>query len=157
VPGLKSVIAKDSGAKADVLLGHGDKVTIGKHTLEVRATPGHTSGCVTYVLNGGKACFTGDALLIRGCGRTDFQQGNAGTLFESVHREIFSLPDDCVVYPAHDYKGNTCSTVLEEKTLNPRLSKTKDEFIAIMDNLGLPYPKQIDNALPLNMVCGIQE
>lgn len=157
VPGMQSVIAKQAGAKADILLAHGDKVTIGKHSLEVRATPGHTDGCVTYVLNGGQACFTGDALLIRGCGRTDFQAGNAGQLYESVHGQIFTLPDNCVVYPAHDYKGHASSTVLEEKTLNPRLTKSKDDFVKLMDELGLPYPKQIDKALPLNLVCGIQD
>ena len=156
-PGMKSVISKDAGAKADLLVANGDKVTFGKHSLEVRATPGHTNGCVTYVLNGGDACFTGDALLIRGCGRTDFQGGSAATLHDSVHQQVFSLPETCVVYPAHDYKGHASSTVLEEKTLNPRLTKSKDEFIAIMNNLGLPYPKQIDKALPLNLVCGIQE
>jgi sulfur dioxygenase len=112
---------------------------------------------VTYVLNGGAACFTGDALLIRGCGRTDFQGGSAATLYDSVHQQVFSLPETCIVYPAHDYKGHASSTVLEEKTLNPRLTKSKDEFIEIMNNLGLPYPKQIDKALPLNLVCGIQE
>ena len=156
-PGMKSVISKDAGAKADLLVANGDKVTFGKHSLEVRATPGHTNGCVTYVLNGGDACFTGDALLIRGCGRTDFQGGSAATLYDSVHQQVFSLPATCVVYPAHDYKGHASSTVLEEKTLNPRLTKSKDEFIEIMNNLGLPYPKQIDKALPLNLVCGIQE
>ena len=157
VPGMKSVISKDAGAKADLQLANGDTVTIGKHSLEVRSTPGHTSGCVTYVLNGGAACFTGDALLIRGCGRTDFQQGDPGQLFDSVHSQVFSLPDTCVVYPAHDYKGHSSSTVLEEKTLNPRLTKTKEEFVQLMNALGLPYPKQIDKALPLNLMCGIQD
>lgn len=125
--------------------------------LEVRATPGHTDGCVSFVLNGGEAVFTGDAVLIRGCGRTDFQGGSAEKLFESVHQQIFSLPSTCLLYPAHDYKGHSVSTVEEEKTKNPRLTKTKDEFVEIMANLGLPYPTQIDRALPLNLVCGIQE
>ena len=101
--------------------------------------------------------FTGDALLVRGCGRTDFQGGSAETLYDSVHAQIFTLPDDTVVYPAHDYKGHRSSTVGEEKRLNPRLSKSKAEFVEIMGNLGLPYPKKIDEALPLNLVCGIQE
>ena len=125
--------------------------------LEVRATPGHTDGCLSYVCD--DMVFTGDAVLIRGCGRTDFQQGSVDRLYESVHTQIFSLPDDTIIYPAHDYKGHRCSTVGEEKALNPRLGsgKTKDEFIEIMAHLNLPYPKKIDEALPKNMVCGIQE
>jgi sulfur dioxygenase len=155
--GMKSVISKDAKAKADMLIGHGDKITFGKHALEVRSTPGHTDGCVTYVLNGSKACFTGDALLIRGCGRTDFQGGSAARLYDAVHEQVFSLPENCAVYPAHDYKGHAASTVGEEKKLNPRLTKSKEEFIELMNNLGLPYPKKIDASLPANMVCGIQD
>jgi len=154
---IKSGIAKASTAKADFFFEHGDIVKFGKHQLEVRATPGHTDGCVSFVLDGGKMVFTGDALLIRGCGRTDFQAGSPDLLYESVHSQIFTLPDDCVVYPAHDYKGHMSSTVKEEKTLNPRLTKTKAEFADLMNNLGLPYPAQIDRALPLNLVCGIQD
>jgi sulfur dioxygenase len=157
IPGCKSGIAKAAGAKADLHYNHGDTIAFGSHSLEVRSTPGHTDGCVTYVLDGGKMCFTGDAVLIRGCGRTDFQAGDAGKLYDSVHSQIFSLPESCVLYPAHDYKGLTSSTVGEEKTQNYRLTKSKEEFVSIMDNLGLPYPKQIDRALPLNMVCGIQD
>lgn len=157
VPSCKSMISKESGAKADEFLEDGQIVTFGKHEIEVRATPGHTNGCVTFVLNKGVMCFTGDAVLIRGCGRTDFQQGDSGMLYDKVHSKIFTLPDDCLLYPAHDYKGMTNSTVLEEKTNNPRLTKTKDEFVDIMEKLGLPYPKQIDKALPLNLMCGIQD
>uniref|UniRef100_A0A6T8PRG9 persulfide dioxygenase n=2 Tax=Hemiselmis andersenii TaxID=464988 RepID=A0A6T8PRG9_HEMAN len=157
IPGCKSAISTASGAKADEKFDHGKVFTIGSHKLAVRATPGHTDGCVTFVLNDGEACFTGDAVLIRGCGRTDFQAGNSEMLYDKVHEEIFSLPESCVLYPAHDYKGHTSSTVGEEKTLNPRLTKTKAEFVEIMANLGLPYPAQIDRALPLNMVCGIQD
>jgi len=155
LPGVRSVIAKDSGAKADVHVAHGDRVEFGDAFLEVRATPGHTEGCLSYVCD--NMVFTGDALLVRGCGRTDFQGGSAETLYDSVHAQIFTLPDDTVVYPAHDYKGHRSSTVGEEKRLNPRLSKSKAEFVEIMGNLGLPYPKKIDEALPLNLVCGIQE
>jgi sulfur dioxygenase len=90
-------------------------------------------------------------------GRTDFQGGSAAKLYETVHAQVFSLPEDCVVYPAHDYKGHAASTVGEEKTLNPRLTKSKDDFIELMNNLGLPYPKKIDASLPANMVCGIQD
>ncbi|EKX40363.1 hypothetical protein GUITHDRAFT_96377 [Guillardia theta CCMP2712] len=157
LPEMKSVISGKSGAKADQHIQHGDVIKFGRHKLEVRSTPGHTDGCVTYVLNDGVMCFTGDALLIRGCGRTDFQQGDPSLLYDSVHKEVFSLPDNCIVYPAHDYKGLMSSTVLEEKTLNPRLTKSKEEFVELMNNLGLPYPKQIDKALPMNLVCGIQD
>ena len=154
-PGVKSVIAEASGAVADVKVRPGDRVAFGDLHLEVRATPGHTAGCLSYVFD--DMVFTGDALLIRGCGRTDFQGGSSETLYDSVHSQIFTLPDDTVVYPAHDYKGHRSSTVGEEKRLNPRLGKTKQEFVDIMANLGLAYPKKIDEALPKNMVCGVQD
>jgi sulfur dioxygenase len=152
---VKSVIAAASGADADVKVAHGDRVTFGDLAIEVRATPGHTNGCVTYVFQ--NKVFTGDALLIRGCGRTDFQEGSSEGLYDVVRSQIFSLPDDTVVYPAHDYKGHCSSTVGEEKKLNYRLSGTKAEFVEIMNNLQLSYPKKIDVALPANMVCGIQD
>lgn len=152
-PACKSVIAAASGAAADVKISHGDTVSFGAFSLQVRATPGHTDGCVTYVLPGA-AAFTGDALLIRGCGRTDFQQGNAGALYDNVHTHILSLPDETRLYVGHDYNGRTLTTVGEEKRLNARLTKTRDEFIALMANLGLPYPKRIDVALPANLADG---
>ncbi len=99
--------------------------------------------------------FTGDALLIRGCGRTDFQQGSSKTLYKSVHKKIFSLPEDYIVYPAHDYNGQLCSTVGEEKRYNPRLTKSEEEFVKIMGYLNLPNPAQIDVEVPNNMVCGL--
>jgi sulfur dioxygenase len=101
--------------------------------------------------------FTGDALLIRGCGRTDFQGGDAAQLYNSVHSQIFTLPLDTLLYPAHDYKGQTVTTVGEELQYNPRLTKDEESFKAIMANLGLPYPKMIDAAVPANMVCGLHE
>uniref|UniRef100_A0A224XVL3 Persulfide dioxygenase ETHE1, mitochondrial n=1 Tax=Panstrongylus lignarius TaxID=156445 RepID=A0A224XVL3_9HEMI len=153
----KSLISKISGALADVYVEPGDKVQFGKFSLSVRPTPGHTNGCVTYVCDSQGIAFTGDALLIRGCGRTDFQEGNSGKLFESVHGQIFSLPDNFKLFPAHDYKGFTSTTVLEEKNLNPRLTKSKEEFINIMNNLNLAYPKKIDIAVPANKKCGIQD
>lgn len=155
VPGCQSLIAEVSGATADVHVQHGENVKFGDLELEVRCTPGHTNGCVTYVSHQLKSAFTGDALLIRGCGRTDFQEGSADTLYDSVHGQILSLPEEYVVYPAHDYKGNTSSSVGEEKQFNPRLTKSKEEFIEIMNNLGLPYPKKIDISLPPNKVCGL--
>ncbi|XP_048476739.1 persulfide dioxygenase ETHE1, mitochondrial [Rhincodon typus] len=157
IVGCRSVIAESSGAAADLHVRDGDTVTFGRFGLEVRATPGHTNGCVTYVLNDRSIAFTGDALLIRGCGRTDFQQGSSESLYRSVHSQIFTLPDQCLLYPAHDYTGQTVTTVGEEKRLNPRLSKSLPEFIEIMNNLKLPYPQQIDQALPANMVCGLQD
>uniref|UniRef100_A0A7S2BDG8 persulfide dioxygenase n=1 Tax=Pycnococcus provasolii TaxID=41880 RepID=A0A7S2BDG8_9CHLO len=157
LPDAKSVISKASGAKADVLVNDGDTIAFGSRHVTVHATPGHTDGCMTFVLDDKSMCFTGDAVLVRGCGRTDFQQGDAGKLFDSVHEKVFSLPDETFVYPAHDYKGRTRSTVGEEKKYNLRLTKSRDEFIDIMANLGLPYPKMIDVAVPANLVCGIQD
>lgn len=162
VPGVKSVIARTSLAKADILLEKGDRIRIGNLYLEARPTPGHTSGCTTYVTGDASdqphptMAFTGDALLIRGCGRTDFQGGSSEKLYKSVHSQIFTLPNDTLVYPAHDYKGYTVSTVGEEKLYNPRLSQDEETFKNIMENLNLPYPKLIDIAVPANLVCGLQ-
>ncbi|KAM3921168.1 persulfide dioxygenase ETHE1, mitochondrial [Leptodactylus fuscus] len=157
LPGCRSVISKDSGALADIHIQEGDVIKFGKYSLEARSTPGHTDGCLTYVLSDQSMAFTGDALLIRGCGRTDFQQGCPSTLYNSVHSKIFTLPDNCYLYPAHDYTGQTVTTVDEEKRLNPRLTKSEAEFVKIMNNLNLPRPKQIDIAVPANLVCGVQE
>lgn len=155
--GLKSAISKLSGASADIYLSDGDKITFGKHFLMVKETPGHTDGCVTLVTGDQSMAFTGDALLIRGCGRTDFQQGCSKRLYDSIHQKIFSLPAQCLVYPAHDYLGQTVSTVGEERKFNPRLTKSLDEFVNIMDNLNLPKPKKIDIAVPANLVCGVHQ
>lgn len=157
VPGCKSLISEASGAMADVHVQPGEEVKFGQHKLEVRSTPGHTSGCVTYVCHEQGIAFTGDTILIRGCGRTDFQEGDPAVLYKSVYEQIFSLPDNFKLYPAHDYKGLMVTTVEEEKKLNPRLTKSLDQFIEIMNNLNLPYPKKIDVAVPANRVCGIQD
>lgn len=163
VPGVKSIISKASGSKADLHVEHGDKVSFGDLFLEVRATPGHTLGCVTYVSAEGpdqpqpRMAFTGDALLIRGCGRSDFQGGSSSQLYKSVHSQIFTLPKDTLIYPAHDYKGFTVSTVGEEIQYNPRLTKDEETFKSIMENLNLSYPKMIDIAVPANLVCGMQD
>lgn len=163
VDGVKSIISKSSNSKADLFVDHGDKIQIGNLFLEVRATPGHTLGCVTYVTGDGpdqlqpRMAFTGDALLIRGCGRTDFQGGSSSQLYKSVHSQIFSLPENTLVYPAHDYKGFTVSTVGEEMLYNPRLTKDEETFENIMQNLKLSYPKMMDVAVPANMVCGLQD
>lgn len=141
---------------ADHLLGQGQKVRFGRFSLEARETPGHTDGCTTWVAHEGRAVFTGDTLLIGGCGRTDFQHGDAATLYRSVHEQIFTLPDDFVVYPGHDYKGRTQSTVGAEKQGNARLGGGRDlqSFVALMAALDLPYPKKIDASLPANQQCG---
>jgi len=157
IPTCRSMISKASGAKADLVVEPGDKIKFGKHELEVRSTPGHTNGCITYVCHEQGCAFTGDTLLIRGCGRTDFQEGSANTLYDSVWNHILSLPENFKLYPAHDYKGRTVTSVSEEKKLNPRLTKPREEFINIMDNLGLAYPKKIDESLPANQVCGLYE
>jgi sulfur dioxygenase len=159
VPGMKSVIAKASTAKADVLINPGDRIMFGRRFLSVRATPGHTDGCVSYVADDESFVMTGDALLIQGCGRTDFQGGSAEKLYESVTTQLFTLPDSTIVYPAHDYKGRTSSTIGAEKETNPRLgkTKTKDEFIEIMKNLNLAHPKKIDVAVPANLRCGVPD
>lgn len=155
--GATTVLSERAGVGcADRLVREGDIVPFGRHGVMVRETPGHTSGCVTYVLADETMAFTGDAVLIRGCGRTDFQQGDARTLFRSVHDKVFSLPDTTLIFPAHDYKGRTVTSVEEEKRLNPRLGAGKDEaaFVEIMANLKLAYPTKIDVALPRNSHCG---
>lgn len=159
VDGLRSVISASSKAKADIHVSHGDRIVFGSRFIEARATPGHTVGCLSYVADDQSFVLTGDALLIMGCGRTDFQGGSAETLYNSVHTQLFTLPDYTVVYPAHDYKGRTQSSIGEEKKKNPRLGsgKSKDDFVEIMDNLNLAYPKRIDVAVPANMRCGIPD
>eukprot|EP01032_Pedospumella_encystans_P012691 gene12690-14664_t len=155
--GLQSVISVASTGRADISVIPGQVVPFGTRTLTVLATPGHTEGCVSYLLDDMSCVFTGDALLVRGCGRTDFQGGSASKLYHSVHSQLFSLPDSTLVYPAHDYKGYCNSSILEERTLNPRLTKTLPEFVSIMDNLGLPYPAKFDKSVPANLVCGLQD
>lgn len=144
-------------ACADRRLRSGDVIRFGDRTLEVRATPGHTDGCVTYVLDDRSMAFTGDALLIRGCGRTDFQQGDPHTLYASVHGQIFSLPDDALLYPGHDYQGRTVTSVAEERAYNARLGggRSEAEFVEIMKNLKLARPRHIDEAVPANLRCGL--
>ncbi len=154
----RTVLSERGGAVcADRLVKQGDRITFGQHELEVRETPGHTSGCLTYVAHEPGMAFTGDAVLIRGCGRTDFQQGSSPTLYRSVHEQIFSLPEDTLLYPAHDYKGRTVSSVAEEMRLNPRLGQGKsiEEFSRIMSELQLPYPRKMDVAVPSNLNCGV--
>lgn len=152
----KSVVHRDAGALcADLLVTDGVSLQVGDLELEVRHTPGHTSGCVSYVMS--DRVFTGDALLIDGCGRTDFQQGSAEQLYDSITGKLFTLPPDTLVYPGHDYRGNTVSTIKQEIAKNSRLGRgrTRDDFVAIMHDLKLAYPKFIDSALPANQSCGL--
>jgi sulfur dioxygenase len=151
----QSCISQASGAKADIYFEPNQKFEWAPgHVLNILATPGHTSGCVCFY-DSQLGVFTGDTLMIGGCGRTDFQEGDADQLYDSVYERLFVLPDDTIVYPAHDYKGNTSSTIGVEKTTNPRLSKTKSDFVKIMENLNLSYPGKIDIAVPANMKCGV--
>jgi sulfur dioxygenase len=155
--GSKIAVPALSGTSGgDMEIKNGDRIAFGKRYVQARSTPGHTSGCTSYVLDDQSMAFTGDALLIRGCGRTDFQQGDAGTLYHSVHEQLFSLPDECQLYPAHDYKGATMTTVREERLYNPRLARgvAERDFIGYMKNMGLAHPKQIDVAVPANLKCG---
>ena len=155
--GSRIALSQASGAKgADLALACGSRVAFGARYLEVLETPGHTNGCLTYVLDDESMAFTGDCLLIRGCGRTDFQEGNARTLYRSVHSQIFTLLPACLLYPGHDYRGLTVTSVDEERRFNPRLSSGIGEadFAGYMNNLGLPHPKQIDVAVPANLQCG---
>ncbi len=141
----------------DIKLDDGQELKLGNKTIKAITTPGHTNSCMSFYFEG--RVFTGDTLLIRGCGRTDFQQGSSETLFHNVRSKLFTLPDSTMVYPAHDYKGFTSSTILLEKKYNPRLGmdKTLDDFKKIMEELKLPYPKKIDVSLPANLTCGTME
>lgn len=138
----------------DLNLKEGDQIKFGSFSIQVLETPGHTEASLSFVCEG--MVFTGDALLIRGCGRTDFQGGSSDKLFESVTGKLFRLPPETKVYPGHDYRGFTMSTIGTEMLHNPRLGqgKTREQFKEIMANLNLPYPKMIDQALPANQSCG---
>ena len=158
--GSKIAVSRAGGAEgADRQLENNEWIELGKRKIQARATPGHTNGCLTYVLDDRSMAFTGDALLIRGCGRTDFQQGDARTLFRSVRSQVFSLPDECIVYPGHDYRGLTMTSVGEEKLYNPRLAESigEGDFVGYMEHLGLAHPKQMAIAVPVNLKCGKPE
>ncbi|MEB3766571.1 MBL fold metallo-hydrolase [Acinetobacter sp. MD2] len=153
--GAKTVLHRASNvACGDLLLSDGCIIRMGSLEIETRYTPGHTNACMSYVC--GNAVFTGDTLLINGCGRTDFQGGDAGRLYDSIQQQLFSLPDETVVYPAHDYHGKRASTIGHEREHNARLGQqqSRDAFIALMGNLKLAYPAKIAEALPANQACG---
>lgn len=139
----------------DVAIEEGRPFQCGSVRFKPLHTPGHTDGHFAYVSD--DRVFTGDALLIEGCGRTDFQNGDAATLYRSVHEKLFSLPDETLVYPAHDYQERRVSSIAQEKKRNPRLGggRTMAEFEEIMRTLALPYPSFIDYAVPGNKQCGV--
>jgi glyoxylase-like metal-dependent hydrolase (beta-lactamase superfamily II)/rhodanese-related sulfurtransferase len=146
-------------SRADVVsmrIADGDKVTIEGLTLDVMYTPGHTDDSYSFLM--GDRVFTGDTLLIRGTGRTDFQNGSARAQYDSIFNRLLKLPEETLVFPAHDYKGDTVSTIGEEKRYNPRLQvKSVDEYIELMANLNLPNPKMMDVAVPANMQVGLHQ
>ena len=156
--GTQAVVHRNSGSDcADILVADGDVIALGEQQIRVLETPGHTNTCVTY--QAADMVFTGDALLIRGCGRTDFQSGDPGTLYDSIHRKLFTLPDDTIVYPAHDYRGFGSSTIGEEKFHNPRLgnNRSRQAFIDLMNALDLAPPRKIAEAVPGNLECGLRQ
>ncbi len=157
--GCKAAVPERSAAAhVDLAVREGEPIQVGELQLRPLYTPGHTDDHHAYFLEDGGCgrVFTGDALMIDGCGRTDFQNGDAATLYRSVHEKIFALPDDTLVYPGHDYQHRRVSTVAQERERNPRLGegRTLEEFVAIMAALDLPRPKKMDVAVPANRACG---
>ena len=148
---------------ADRFIRDGEIITLGKIEIKAYETLGHTDSHMAYLVNGDLASealrdriLTGDALFIRGCGRTDFQSGDPGALYDSVTKKLFTLPDETLVYPAHDYRGYTVSTIGEEKKWNPRFAgRSRDNFIKFMNNLNLQIPKKMMEAVPANQSCGM--
>lgn len=153
-----AVPAMDKLACADIGVEEGKPFRVGTLELYPLFTPGHTGTHHAYLLDNGmqKVLFCGDALLIEACGRTDFQSGDAAALYRSITEKFFTLPDETLVYPAHDYEGRQITTIRQEKNRNPRIGqgKSQDEFVAIMNGLDLPYPRKIDFAVPGNQACG---
>ena len=156
--GAKTAVSSLCGAdSADIQIQDGDVFEFGAdESIKVIATPGHTPGSTSFLWR--DRVFTGDALLVDGCGRADFQGGSAEAQYDSITQRLFTLSDDTIVYPGHDYKGRWISNIAQERTSNSRLAgKTKTEFVEIMHNLNLPKPKLIDMAVPANRYCGIDE
>lgn len=154
--GARTAASQRGAPCVDLPLDGGAQLALGELTIEVLATPGHTDDSLCY--RAGNDLFTGDTLLIRGCGRADFQNGDARALYRSITGTLFELPDTTVVWPGHDYNGRTSSTIGEEKRHNPRVAgKSEGEFVAIMDNLGLPPPKKLAVSVLANRACGTVE
>lgn len=153
--GAKTVVSAKAGVQCvDIAVADGDNLEFGSFKIKALETPGHTNSCMSYYIDG--KVFTGDALLIRGTGRTDFQQGSAEKLYESITGKLFNLPADTIVYPGHDYRGQTTSSIDMEKKFNPRIGggRSKADFVQIMSELKLANPKKIHEAVPANMSCG---
>lgn len=151
----KTGVSQTAGVDCvDIPLEDGQELLLGDRKITVMATPGHTNTCMSYYFDG--MVFTGDSLMIRGTGRTDFQQGSAEKLYDSAYNKLFKLPDDTKIYPGHDYRGQTVSTIEMEKKYNPRLGagKSKQDFVKIMAELKLADPKKIHEAVPANLACG---
>ncbi len=156
--GAQTAVSSLCGAEtADIQITDGQIFELGEsEQIKVIATPGHTPGSISFLWR--DRVMTGDSLFIGGCGRTDFQGGSAADLYDAITQRLFTLPDDTLVYPGHDYQGRWVSNIIQEKTTNPRLAgKSKEEFIEIMNNLNLPKPKLIDEAVPANRYCGLEE
>lgn len=157
--GCKCAVPEKSGAShADVTVREGEPIRVGTVEIHPLYTPGHTDDHHAYFIDadGAPRVFTGDVLLIDGCGRTDFQNGDAAALYRSVHEKIFALLGETLVYPGHDYQQRHVSSVAQERERNPRLGggRSLDEFVAIMAALNLPRPKRMDVAVPANRQCG---
>jgi len=151
--GCQTGVAAINGVScADLALEDGTELPLGSHVVQVITTPGHTQGCLSFLINGN--IFTGDSLFIRGCGRTDFQQGSSVQLYDSITQKLFLLPGSTVVYPGHDYNGRTVSSIDEEQQHNPRFRLSREAFVEYMSDLNLPSPKLIMEAVPANQSCG---
>lgn len=151
--GAQTVASHRGAACVDRPVRHGDTITLGETTIDVLETPGHTDDGLTYRV--GADLFTGDTLLVRGCGRSDFQNGDAGALYDAITETLFAFDDATRVWPGHDYKGFTMTTIGEERRHNPRVAgRSRPEFIALMGALGLPPPKKLAEAVPANLACG---
>ena len=152
--GARTVSGRKGPSCADLRLGQGEQIRFGSIAIDVLETPGHTDDSLSFKVGG--HLFTGDALMIRAAGRTDFQNGDAGQLYDTITKVLFALPDETLVHPAHDYKGLTVTTIGEEKRFNARVAgRSRDEFIELMSGLNLPKPKKIDEAVPANRACGM--
>lgn len=155
VTGCEGIVPENaSAACANRFIKDGEILQVGEIEVKAIATLGHTDSHMSYLVNGDRV-LTGDSLFIRGCGRTDFQSGDPGLMYEHVTEKLFTLPDQTLVYPGHDYRGQTVSTIGEEKKYNPRfVGQNRDSFINLMNNLNLPNPKKIAEAVPANQQCG---
>ena len=155
--GAKTCVSQFGGAKlVDIEIADGDVFALGNQTIKAIATPGHTPGCTSFLWQ--DKIFTGDSLFIGGCGRTDFQGGDPAALYDAITQRLFTLPDETLVFPGHDYQQRWVSSIMQERTTNPRLAgKTREQFINIMNNLNLPRPRLIDEAVPANRYCGLDE